>query len=82
MSTVDETRGFIVKALCSQALSDHLGDVRDSEEYLWAALGVPALPYDHPAWSSDSAFRITKARLEAAGIPLPDHLAGDDDDDD
>lgn len=76
----DEEKAVIVDVLCGQALADHLGDVRDEEERLWKLLGVPKLPYDHPAWDTNSAFRITKARLAAAGLELPEHLRGDDDD--
>lgn len=75
-----ETRKVIVRVLCGQALADHLGDIRDEEEDLWKLLGVPKLPYDHPAHDSPDAFRITHARLRVAGIPLPEHLRGTDDD--
>lgn len=79
MTEDDETRDAIVSVLCSQALADHLGDVRDAEEKLWALLGVEKLPYDDPAWSSTDAFGITKARLTAAGLDLPEHLRGIED---
>ena len=77
----DEVRDAIIETLCGQALADHLGDVRDAERHLWAVLGAPDLPSDDPAWDSDSAWRMTRARLLAAGLPLPEHLRGDDDDD-
>ena len=77
----DEERKIIVEVLCSQALADHLGDVRDAETKLWKLLDVPNLPDDHPAWDSDSAFQRTHARLKAAGIPLPDYLRDEDDED-
>lgn len=70
----DEERATIIEVLCSQALADHLGDVRDAEDKLWTLLGVPPLPYDDPAWNSDSAFSIAKARLDAANLPLPEYL--------
>jgi len=76
----DEERDIIVEVLCSQALADHLGDVRDAESKLWKLIGVPELHYTDPAWDTNSAFRVAKARLELAGIPLPDYLRGDDDD--
>lgn len=74
-----EEQAVIIDVLCSQALADHLGDVRDAERDLWNLLGVPELPHDHPAWNTDSAFRVTKARLQEAGLPLPDFAQGDDD---
>jgi hypothetical protein len=77
----DWERREVVATLCSQALADHLGDVRDAERHLWALLQVAPLPDNHPAWDSDSAWRITKARLDVAGIALPLHLQGDDEDD-
>lgn len=70
-----EERDTIIEVLCSQALADHLGDVRDAESKLWDLIDAPALPYDDPAWSTNSAFRIAKARLAAAGLQLPEYLA-------
>lgn len=70
----DAEQAAVVKVLCSLALSDHLGDVRDAESGLWELLGVPPLPYDDPAWDSDSAFTIAQARLATVGYQLPDHL--------
>jgi hypothetical protein len=67
----------IVEVLCSLALSDHLGDVRDAETGLWELLDAKPLPYDDPAWGSDSAFTITSARLRAAGYSLPAYLKDD-----
>lgn len=77
----DDVRDKIINVLCSQALADHLGDVRDAESDLWDILGVPKLSHDHPAYYSDSAYQITKARLRAAGLPLPSYLGDDDEDD-
>lgn len=77
----DNEKAVIVEVLCSQALADHLGDVRDAESKLWGLLGAPELPYDDPAWDSDSAFTITKTRLAANGYDLPSYLRGSDDDD-
>lgn len=69
----------IIEALCSQALSDHLGDVRDAEEKLWEIIGVPRLPWNDPIWDKEySAYRITKARLNAAGLDVPAYLQNDD----
>lgn len=78
----DAERAVVVDVLCGQALADHLGDVRDEEEHLWKLLGVAELPYDHPAWNSDSAFRVTHARLRMAGIPLPEYMRDDEEEDD
>lgn len=75
----DAAREKIIDALCSQALADHLGDVRDAEEALWTVLGVPPLPYDHPVWGTDSAYQVAKARLRAAGLDVPEYLRGSDD---
>lgn len=33
-------REVIVEVLCSQALADHLGDVRDAERKLWELIGI------------------------------------------
>jgi hypothetical protein len=79
----DEIRDVIVDVLCSQALADHLGDIRDAEEGLWSLIGVPPLDYEDPLYpgDGDSAWRLTKARLAAAGLPLPAYLRGDDEGD-
>lgn len=67
-------RDTIVGVLCSLALADHLGDVRGAEEDLWKLLGVDKLDYYHPALDGDyNAFTITRARLEQAGLELPEH---------
>lgn len=75
-----EEKAVIVEVLCGQALADHLGDVRDEEDKLWGLLGVARLDYMHPAWDSGEAWPVTRARLEAAGLSLPDYLLylGDD----
>lgn len=70
----DEEKAVIIDVLCGQALADHLGDVRDEELHLWRLLGV-----DRPVYEHDSAWRNTRATLQRAGLPLPAHLAGDDD---
>ena len=70
----------IIEVLCSQALADHLGDVRNAERKLWKLLDVPELSYDDPAYDSDSVFTVTHARLKAAGYSLPEWLRGEDDD--
>lgn len=66
----------VIDVLCSQALADHLGDVRDAEEDLWKLLGVPR---PRGEFDSDNPWRNTRDRLKAAGLPLPEHLKGDDD---
>lgn len=75
----DQERAVIVEVLCGQSLADHLGDVRDTEEKLWDLIGAPKLHYSHRSWNSDSAWQHTAARLKAAGIPLPEHLQVEDD---
>ncbi len=72
----DDERATIIEVLCSQALADHLGDVRDAEVKLWGLLGVErrAIVRDH-----DTAWRNTKATLAAAGLPLPSYHSGEDD---
>lgn len=77
----DDEKAIIVEVLCGQALADHLGDVRDTEEKLWKLLDAPELPYNDPAWDADSAFSVTRARLRAVGLPLPSYLSDSDDDD-
>lgn len=77
-----EVRDTIIEVLCGQALADHLGDVRNTEEKLWRLLGAEPLPYMHDAWEKDSAWAVTRARLAEAGLPLPAYLQGDDDDED
>lgn len=72
-----DVRDAIVDVLCSLALANHLGDVRDAESGLWALIGAPPLPPEHPAWDK-SAWRRTRTRLLAAGLSLPDYLADDD----
>lgn len=72
---------MIVAVLCGQALADNLGDIRDEERDLWKLLGIPELPGDHPSRYSDSAWRHTRDRLREAREPLPEHLAGDEDED-
>jgi hypothetical protein len=75
VSPVDTWRAVIVEVLCSQALADDLGDVRDAEGRLWRLLGV-----EEPVPEHDSAWRNTRDALLAAGIPLPAHLADDEED--
>lgn len=75
----DRERAVIVEVLCSQALADHLGDVRDAEEKLWALLGVSDLSVDDPA--HDNAWLATRGRLRSAGVPLPAYLLQADEDD-
>lgn len=62
-------KAIIVEVLCSQALSDHLGDVRDAEVKLWELLGIQRPVYDH-----DDAWQNTKATLNKYGIDLPDYF--------
>lgn len=76
----DGEKAVVVEVLCSQALADHLGDVRDAESKLWRLIEAEPLSSDDPAYFSDSPFRLAKARLAANGIALPSHLQGDDDD--
>lgn len=78
----DEERAIVVEVLCSQALADHLGDVRDAESKLWGLLGAAELSWDDPAWDTNLAWRITKARLGAAGLALPGYFGDDGDDED
>jgi len=74
----DEVREAIVEVLCGQALADHLGDVRDAEEKLWKLLGAPELSYSDDDFNDTSAWSMTKARLAKAGLPLPDYLSDDE----
>lgn len=75
----EQEKAVVVEVLCGQALADHLGDVRDAEEKLWTLLDAPKLPIEHPAWDEDEAWPMTKARIQAAGLSLPDYLQGSDD---
>lgn len=76
----DDERDVIVEVLCSQALADHLGDVRDAESKLWKLLDAPELDFDDPEYPDTyEAWPLTRARLAKAGIALPDYLRGDDD---
>lgn len=72
-----QVKATIVEVLCSLALAEHLGDVRDAEIELWHLLGVV-----RPLRSHDSAWRNTRDTLERAGIPLPTHLTEDDEEGD
>lgn len=69
----EEEKAVIIEVLCSQALADHLGDVRDAEDKLWKLLGAPRLPAGDPAWDG-SPYTMTKARLAAGGYQLPYYL--------
>ena len=70
----DNVRDKIVEVLCSQALADHLGDVRDAELTLWKLIGI-----DSPVREEETAWRNCKRTLEESGTPLPSYLLGDDD---
>jgi len=61
----------IVDVLCSQALADHLGDVRDAEFTLWELLGISRedLVNDY-----ENAWQNTKATLAKYNISLPAYL--------
>lgn len=73
-----EVEKVIVEVLCSQALADHLGDVRDAEAGLWKLLGVNPQTDDMLEYFSDSAWEVTKRRLILNSIALPEHLQDED----
>lgn len=79
----DDERATIVEVLCSLALSDHLGDVRDAEDKLFVLVGASDLNWDDPRHPTGdySAWQMTKARLRAAGIDPPSYLGAWDDED-
>ena len=64
-------RAVIIDVLCSQALAEHLGDVRDAEAGLWTLIGI-----DHKDFPDDydSAWEVTKYRLEKHNLLPPEHL--------
>lgn len=69
----DEERAVIVEVLCSQALADNIGDVRDAERKLWGLLGiVPSCDDSDADW--DDPFGETRDRLAKYDIPLPAYL--------
>jgi hypothetical protein len=72
----DGDKAQIVAVLCSLALAENLGDVRDAEEGLWKLLDASKLPFGHPAWDADEAWPVTQARIATAGFSLPEHLRG------
>lgn len=71
----DEEKAAIVEVLCSQALADHLGDVRDAERRLWSLIGVDRVVYDE--YDHSSAWGNCKATLAANNIPLPSYYSPD-----
>ena len=72
MTRIKDIEAAVIEVLCSQALADNLGDIRDSEQTLWELLGVERTLLD---WDYDkSVFENTKARLEAAGYSIPKYL--------
>lgn len=63
---------MIVDVLASQALSDHLGDVRDAERTLWSLLGVKT-----PVTEHEEAWPNTQATLAENDLPRPTFLKED-----
>lgn len=61
----------IARALFSQASANHLGDIRNSEEILWRALGASDLPREHSMnWSAQPGY--VRARLAHNRVAIPD----------
>lgn len=70
MTNLNRTqREKLIEVLCSQALADHLGDVRDAEVGLWELLGISEVCRDY-----DSAWQNTRATLERNAYMLPEYL--------
>lgn len=70
LRSIDDT---LIQVLCSQALADNLGDIRDAERGIWKLLGAAPLEEDdHEV--TESAFDVTEARLIQNGMKLPAHL--------
>lgn len=73
-------RGQIVEVLCSQALSDNFGDIRDAERHLWALLGVDYREVqEHTDDMVNDVFAGVRGTLAAHAIPLPEHLRREED---
>ena len=57
----DDAEALICKFLVSSAVADHLGDIRNSEVYLWKALGIdPKWMRELDSYYDDSPFEILK----------------------
>lgn len=81
--TDPEVRAVLIEVLCSQALADHLGDVRDAERGLWKLLGVEvdhynSEPGDENYWNLQEASQITRYRLKKHGLPAPEWFESDE----
>jgi len=65
-----EEKAIIVEVLCSQALAEHLGDIRDSERRLWGLIGVTEICVEN-----DSAWENVEATLKQHKISPPKYLS-------
>ena len=73
MTAIKDIERTIIEVLCSQALADNLGDIRDAEVDLWGLLGIEFEGIGD--WDYDrSVFQNTKERLEAHGYEIPKYL--------
>lgn len=71
-------REKICDFLTSSALADHIGDVRDAEEYLWEALGF-GLELKEARYYADDGYDVVKYMARNYDLPFPEYVLGDDD---
>lgn len=79
--TEDEVRTLICKFLTSAAFADHLGDVRDSEVYLYEALGIDVEELHEARYEVDGdPLAVLQTLARAHDLPVPDYALEDGDD--
>lgn len=78
-----DMRVAICKFLSAASVADHLGDIRNAEVYLYAALGVSRSEV-HEASDHDgpySPLRVLRTLAIAHDLPVPDYILTEDEDD-
>ena len=80
--SVDEMRRSICLFLTRSSNAENLGDIRNAEDLLWEALGVPRKDVDRAYFNDDDPRSIVRVLGKAYGLPFEDWvlMAPDDED--